>query len=551
MEIQLANGGTLEKMHRNVLKTLTRRPFLVGISIRLVLMILLPLLLDDGILLQGVKYTDIDYDVFTDAAAHVKSGKSPFHRHTYRYTPFLAVILSRAEVYNVDAEHSMMKRWITHSLKWWRHPRYFGRLLFCVADALCGLVILHLKRKERKEVPINDDSNRESRGLISVELQDSLWWLLNPLPINICTRGSAESFVVLMPVLATLAIATSCSKTITKRTVMFRAAVAGILHGLAIHAKLYPVIYTVSYMAHFSFREQSIAESVPGSFRSMTPLDLNQDNTPVVTNMGESVSTKKSNSKSEPKLYPFPWFNPRRLVQLIHLWIGRLFFVPSSMIFASFFIITFGTLTFLAVYLYGEEALQEGLIYHFSRVDHRHNYSIFWYWIYLARGRSVFGGSAIAAAETLSMMGRVLLLPQALLLIYSSLGIAPHDLPFALFLQTFLFVTHNKVFTAQYFTWYLCLLPLCSNRIQWKTYTIVGSLCLLGLSIVLWLGCAFFLEMKGLPVHLQVWMASIGFFIANVNLFRQFLVNYKGIKQEDIVNDLGLRLHCDNAKKDE
>jgi len=555
MKIQLANGSTPSmpmKMCRTVLDTLTRRPLLVGISIRLVLMILLPLLLDDGILLQGVKYTDIDYDVFTDAAAHVKSGDSPFRRHTYRYTPFLAMILSWAEVYDVNAEHSMMKRWVSHSLKWWRHPRYFGRLLFCIADALCGLVILHLRRKERKNAPINDDSNREPRGLISVELQDSLWWLLNPLPINICTRGSAESFVVLMPVLATLAIATSCSKTITKKNVMFRAAVAGILHGLAIHAKLYPVIYTVSYMAHFSFREQSIeVESGHGSFRSMTPSTPDKDNAPVLTNVHENVSTNKSNFKSEHELYPFPWFNPKRLVQLILLWIRRLFFTPSSIIFASFFILTFGTLTFLAVHLYGEEALQEGLTYHFSRVDHRHNYSMFWYWIYLARGRSAVGGSVIAAAETLSIMGRALLLPQALLLIYSSLGIAPHDLPFALFLQTFLFVTHNKVFTAQYFTWYLCLLPLCSNRIRWKTYTMIGALCLLGFSIVLWLGSAFFLEMKGLPVHLQVWMASIGFFICNVNLFRQFLVNYKGTKQADITNDLGIGLRCDNAKKDE
>ena len=110
------------------------------------------------------------------------------------------------------------------------------------------------------------------------------------------------------------------------------------------------------------------------------------------------------------------------------------------------------------MHFYGIKALEEGLLYNFSRVDHRHNYSMHWYWIYLARG-----AAADVAQEQpwiiIPWVGRVLLVPQLVILVYSSFTLAVNDLALALFVQTFAFVAFNKV---GQFTDLCGLLPLYS-----------------------------------------------------------------------------------------
>ena len=52
-------------------------------------------------------------------------------------------------------------------------------------------------------------------------------------------------------------------------------------------------------------------------------------------------------------------------------------------------------------------------------------------------------------------------LPQVILLLVIALRLNRlHDVNFSLFCQTLVFVTFNKVVTAQYFLWYFSLLPL-------------------------------------------------------------------------------------------
>jgi len=278
-------------------------------------------------------------------------------------------------------------------------------------------------------------------------------------------------------------------------------------HGAAVHSKLYPVIYSLSYMVYFATSPRSASrDSGGGGVIAKTPT--------------------------------FPWSYPGKLLRLAKLWIGRLLFSPKSLLFLVTFLLTFGFLTGLAIYIYGEIALQEGLLYHFSRVDHRHNYSMYWYWIYLARARTADAATAGSALNSMSSvtptelfslatLGRLLLIPQAFLLAYSSVGMAPYNgqLGLTLFVQTYLFVTHNKVITAQYFTWYLCLLPLCnsSGRDVLKSRRVMKASILLGISILCWLGSAYALEMQGLAFHRVVWLASVLYFFANVNLMGALL----------------------------
>jgi len=230
----------------------------------------------------------------------------------------------------------------------------------------------------------------------------------------------------------------------------------------------------------------------------------------------------------------FPWKHPKQIAVLGIFWVQRILFTMSSMLFLVVSMGTVGILTYLAVHNYGREALDEGLLYHFVRVDHRHNYSMYWYWIYLARGKAAEVALTAAATthNTSSLWGYIPLLPQIILLGFSSLGIAPYDLSFALFCQTFAFVTFNKVITAQYFTWYLCLLPLCSGRIKWNSKRMLISLAVVIVSIVAWLLSAFSLEMLGWRSHRQVWIASLFFFVANVNLLRSILGGYRVMKRK-------------------
>jgi phosphatidylinositol glycan class M len=91
-------------------------------------------------------------------------------------------------------------------------------------------------------------------------------------------------------------------------------------------------------------------------------------------------------------------------------------------------------------------------------------------------------------------------------------------------LQTMVFVAYNKVITAQYFTWYMCFLPLCIVELKavppaHLLIAAIGWTAALGA----WLGMAYQLEFQGANTFLGLWAASLAFHVMNVAVVLLFV----------------------------
>ncbi|ODQ80563.1 glycosyltransferase family 50 protein [Babjeviella inositovora NRRL Y-12698] len=349
-----------------------------------------------------VKYTDIDYLVFSDAAKYIHQGLSPYLRETYRYTPLLAWML----VPNV----SLFRSW--------------GKIIFILCDLVTGILIL-MVLKLYGNIP-------ERKRIILASI-----WLLNPVVITISTRGSSESVLSVLVMLFVYYL--------LKGDVVL----SGIFVGISVHFKIYPLIYIPSALLVF--------HKAPA------------------------------------------WYN-HPLLNLINT--DRVKFTLASA--ASFL-----GLTGLMYHIYGYDFLYSSYLYHLVRIDHRHNFSVFNTLLY-------FNSAIVQHTTSILSIEKLAFIPQLFVSgVLIPLIFAQDDFVSCLFLQTFAFVTFNKVITSQYFIWFLIFLPVFLRNSQLlSTSRIKGIACLLLWVVgqMLWLYNAYNLEFLGQSTFYPGLMFSSAFF---------------------------------------
>lgn len=125
---------------------------------------------------------------------------------------------------------------------------------------------------------------------------------------------------------------------------------------------------------------------------------------------------------------------PTNFFDLNRLWVFlQSMFTRSRILFGLISATVFFFFTGIFFYLYEWEFLHEALLYHLTRTDPRHNFSIYFYHIYLNYERE------FSVLEKL-----ISFLPQLIVQIVLIFRFA-QDFPFCFFVQTVAFVAFNKV----------------------------------------------------------------------------------------------------------
>ncbi|ODN98437.1 phosphatidylinositol glycan, class M [Cryptococcus wingfieldii CBS 7118] len=173
--------------------------------------------------------------------------------------------------------------------------------------------------------------------------------------------------------------------------------------------------------------------------------------------------------------------------------------------------------------IWGQPFLDHTYLYHLTRLDHRHNFSPYFYPIYL----SLFPSSSQLSSAVITILRHPLtsFLPQLSLILCSSF--IPAKLDFVFFLQTAIFVTFNKVCTSQYFMWFLPLLPPVLSHLAISRSQAILLVSAWVLAQAVWLASAYMLELQAQSVYLTVWAAGLGVFGASVWVLGELVESWR------------------------
>lgn len=564
------------------------------------------IILSEILLKYNIVYTDIDYYVFTDGAKHMLSLESPFNRETYRYTPLLSLLMIPNHLIHIS------------------YGKFFF-IIVDILNGLCIEILLNLQnyfrikkleeRQKKSSKPkfnpnnktpienilntfsdnnsmnasseynninnvlnsdnnsINSNSNNSNNTNNNVSENDilmeklkyvfdllkklidnpfattSLFYLYNPFVINISTRGSADCLIILFILLTLIFIELEIYS------------LAGIFYGLAVHFKIYPVVYGPAILLYIISKKINFFNSFLSNINKKEDVDANgevtEDRHGNRNNSEEAPSfighTRNQQPKSISKIFPF-----NLLIRYIHFvkqfftfrfyWGIFTFFISKiknfliaiftqiknlfylifryvlnihAITFFGFMLITFAYLFCVFYLLYGQKFVYEYLLYHVVRKDHRHNYSLFSYLMYLIY-TSNFG-------KILSLLA---FLPQVVLIFFSSIFLFK-DLNLCLITTTWIFVTFNKVVTAQYYLWYLALLPLIVPYNKMFNTKKIKCLVLFALWLyfeVYWNSLSHDLEYKGENKFYKIWILNIVFFLINCIIIKEVVSDNESLK---------------------
>lgn len=209
-------------------------------------------------------------------------------------------------------------------------------------------------------------------------------------------------------------------------------------------------------------------------------------------------------------------------------WVNKL-----NLIYFFVVLISFALPTYLMYEFYGYEFLYHSYLYHLTRLDHRHNFSLYNLALYLKSAQKYTQESLTSGSLTaivLDMIEKAALVPQLVLSgIVIPLVLARKSITNCMFIQTLTFVTFNKVMTSQYFIWFLIFLPsylgtslLLSKLNAAKATAMLASWVV---SQGIWLFYAYKLEFLGENTFNELFMASILFFLTNCWLIGEFIAH--------------------------